>query len=255
MKLLKTLVLLLFSASLYAQKDTTLLENWKPHPITENKDTLLQYNHSPSMIVYREKGKIKVKREVQRFVDDLPFKIVPLSKMGDYDQFSGRRQVLKVDDGYLVGFNHGEFGGSLFWFSSDGARYYRISDSHLQQFILRDREIYAIQGLAHMGSNQGSIMRITKKQKWSAIDYLRLPSAPRAITIDKQNNFLVISSSALLKVDLEPKVCTLISNDNWQYYLHPNSILLDKGSIYLGMQGGIWRYTISSKKQEWFLPH
>jgi hypothetical protein len=76
MKLLKTLVLVLFSASLYAQQDTTLLANWKSHPITENKDTLLQYNHSPSMIVYREKGKIKVKREVQRFVDDLPFKIV-----------------------------------------------------------------------------------------------------------------------------------------------------------------------------------
>lgn len=161
---------------------------------------------------------------------------------------------MKVDDGYLVGYDRGEFGGSLFWFLSDGEEHYKITNINLQQFILRDREIYAIQGLSHMGTNQGSIVRITKKQKWSAIDYLRLPSAPRAIALDRQNNFLIISSSALLKVDLEQKVSTLIANDHWLYYLCPNSILLDKGFIYLGMRGGILRYNINSRKQDWLSP-
>jgi hypothetical protein len=28
----------------------------------------------------------------------------------------------QVDDGWLVGFNHGEFGAALYWFSKDGNR-------------------------------------------------------------------------------------------------------------------------------------
>ena len=42
------------------------------------------------------------------------------------DRF-GDRHVLGVADGWLVGFNAGEFGGGLWWFSFDGKRSKRIS--------------------------------------------------------------------------------------------------------------------------------
>jgi hypothetical protein len=132
MKTLKTLLLVILSTSLYAQKDTTFLENWQSYPISVNKDTLLRDNYSPGMVVYRDNGKIKAEREVYRDVDDLPFKIIPLSNNSELDQFSGTRKVLKVADGYLVGYNRGEFGGSLFWFSADGKKYYITSNINLQ---------------------------------------------------------------------------------------------------------------------------
>jgi hypothetical protein len=81
-----------------------------------------------------------------------------------------------------------------------------------------------------------------------------LPSAPKAVTLDKQNNFLIICSSALLRVDGSQKVNTLITNDTWLYYLYPNSILLDDEFVYLGMRGGVLCYNMISGKQKWLMP-
>ncbi len=255
MKLLNTLLSLLISASLYAQKDATLLANWKHHPIPESKDTLLSYNRGPDMVVYRNHEGIKVKRDLYGAADGLPFKIASSPTFSIFDEFSGTRSVLKVSDGYLVGFDRGEFGGSLFWFSTDGKKHYKITNLNLQQFILRNGEVYAIQGLAHMGTNQGSIVKLTKKKKWLSTEYVRLPAAPRAVILDKQKNFLIICSSSLLNVDGKGKVSTLITNDSWLYYLYPNSILLDDELVYLGMRAGVLRYNLSSGEQEWLMPY
>ena len=46
------------------------------------------------------------------------------------------RPSARVDDGWLVGFNKGEFGAALYWFSADGKQNYKISDHQVWEFFL-----------------------------------------------------------------------------------------------------------------------
>ncbi|MFZ6643936.1 hypothetical protein ACO0LL_29695 [Undibacterium sp. TC4M20W] len=63
--------------------------------------------------------------------------------------------LMEVDDGWLVGFNRGEFGASLYWFSKDRKEHYKISNHHIIDFIKKVDGLYAIEGLAHRGSSEG----------------------------------------------------------------------------------------------------
>ena len=65
------------------------------------------------------------------------------------DDFRAASRFWPVDDGWLVGFNHGEFGAALYWFSRDGKRHYEISRHHVVTFFALADGIHAIEGLAH----------------------------------------------------------------------------------------------------------
>ncbi|KIA96235.1 hypothetical protein OC25_03930 [Pedobacter kyungheensis] len=258
MKILVTLLLLTITVSLKAQKDTSLIKDWKSHAFPVDNDTLLSYNHSSDYRVYVQNNQVKAAKGIYGKKNDLPFRIeaqAPKEVREFYSPFTGVRTTFRVDDGYLVGFNNGEFGGSLNWFSTDGKVHYLIGRFNLQQFISRDGKVYAIQGLSHMSTNEGTILQIEKKAgKWTARDYLRLPSAPRAITIDRKNRFLIATASALLRIDEKSGIESLYENDNWLYYLSPNSVVCHNAVVYVGMRGGVFRYDPDTKKQEWLRP-
>ena len=69
-------------------------------------------------------------------------------------QFRGASAFARVGDGWFVGFNQGEFGAALYWFSLDGQRNYKISDHQVLQFVRVWDGICAIEGLAHMTINE-----------------------------------------------------------------------------------------------------
>jgi len=259
----KTLITLLFLSlnlpiGLKAQKESSLVADWKSHSFPSGRDTLLSYSHSGDYRVYIQDNQVKVEEGINGKKNDLPFEIEsrkPEKNQEFYRPFAGTRTVLQLDDGYLVGFNNGEFGGSLNWFSADGKANYLIARPNLQQFIQRDGKIYAIEGLFHMSLNLGSILQIEKKgEKWSASNYLSLPSAPRAITVNNNKHFLIASASALLSIDDKLNITTLYSNTNWLYYLSPNSIVYHNNTVYVGMRGGVFKYQLNTKKQDWLQP-
>jgi hypothetical protein len=72
----------------------------------------------------------------------------------------GRRHVAQVDDGSLIGLDVGEFGGGLWWFSSDGKSSRKLSDENVLGFAKTASGILAIGGLAHMGSDDGHVLRV-----------------------------------------------------------------------------------------------
>jgi hypothetical protein len=73
--------------------------------------------------VYRAAGAVCARAldESRREAPALPF-------AAQVAAFSEARAALEVPDGWLVGFNRGEWGGALYWFSSDGNKRYKISD-------------------------------------------------------------------------------------------------------------------------------
>lgn len=276
------LVFLMISLLIFGQERLTFLKNWNTYPIPEN---ILGYSSARNnWIVYLDKNEIRV-------IDDfsytykqnlsnkkLPFKI----------EQPGLIDVIQVNDGYLVGFNRGEWGGSLYWYSKNGKKSIKIGGSVFStspiQFIKRDNQIYAITGLSHMTMSYGDILKIEKKQKqWIVEEYIKLPDAPCAIQLDSKDNMLVFTSSGLYSIDKEARLDTLaiklrrpitpiieieLPNDTlriakkplerypkWIWgFLNPTSMVIQNDMVYVGMMGRVYKFDLKTKKEEWLLP-
>ena len=155
------------------------------------------------------------------------------------DGFLGANRFRKVDDGWLVGFNHGEFGAELYWFDRDEKHHYMISGDHVVAFFSLPDGIYAIEGLAHMNRSCGSVIRIarpTKSAHWQVSRVVGLPSAPSAVAVRRDGSMLIVLSDSLVSVGPDHHVETLISNAPWRS-LGPNSSTLtrDESHLYIGM--------------------
>ena len=259
------------------------MKNWNTYPIPEN---ITGYNSAQNdWIIYLDKNEIRV-------VDDrsytykqnlsnkkLPFKV----------EQTGLIDVVPVKDGYLVGFNRGEWGGKLCWFSKNGKKKYEIFGSFLSspvQFIKRNNIIYAITGLSHLGMSYGSIIKIGKeKEKWTAEEFLKLPDAPYAIQLDSKDNMLVFTSSGLFSIDKMSNLDTLAVkyrrpiipiielqlpgsvdtlkitqkpieiHPKWLWgFLYPTSMVIQNDVVYVGMRGGVYKFDLTTRKEEWLLP-
>ncbi|MDX2046794.1 MAG: hypothetical protein SFU87_08405 [Chitinophagaceae bacterium] len=244
----------IFSSTHCSSQDTTNLKNWKTYQVPTDNDTLTHYNWSNNdWIVFSKGNDIHARLMGQMpFVNELPFKIEPLDEKEKY-KMRGKRSVLKVDDGYLVGFWKGEWGGCLFWFNNDGKQRYQVSGDMIVQFLKRNNKYYAIEGLAHLSMSDGSVIEIEKANgKWTTKEYVRLHFAPYAADIDSKNNFIIVTSDNLLSVDTNKKVDTLITEGFWGG-LYPTSMVIKRDVAFVGMRHGVFRFYLPTKKQEWLM--
>ena len=86
--------------------------------------------------------------------------------------------ILPLDRGWVVGTNIGEFGGSLWWIDQRG-RARHLVGANVRDIVQLGGDLYAVQGLAHMGSDQGSLIRIEDTPRGVQVHHaLELPSYP-----------------------------------------------------------------------------
>src|SRR5437773_2499232 len=110
-------------------------------------------------------------------------------------RFRGASAFTAVDDGWLVGFNRGEFGAALYWFSRDGKNSYKISDHQIVDFFSVSDVIHAIEGLAQLSMSEGSVIRIARPKAgahWEATLVAKLPFAPYAVSLRRDGTMLKI---------------------------------------------------------------
>ena len=96
----------------------------------------------------------------------------------------GKSVHLRVEDGWLIGFDSGEWGGTTYWSSNSGESCYQILPSfQVNNFFTRSDGIFATEGFANMGINQGGIIKIERNSEgvWRADKVLELPAKPRKI--------------------------------------------------------------------------
>lgn len=249
-------ILSIISLNAFARQQVPLPVNqWKSYELPSSIDSLIKYNRSKIWYLSKAKNNV-LATTIQTKVYKPPFQIIAPKPV--FDHFYSERNVAKVDDGYLVGFYGGEWGGRLYWYSSDGKENYKISDDMVEQYVKRGNTLYAIQGLAHMGISRGSIIRLTKVGgKWTSNEFLKLSSAPAAITLDDKKNFIVITHHSLLQINKDAEVTVLIDKGFWIEYLYPTraTIELIKDSYYIGLRGGVLRFNRVTKSQEWLMPY
>lgn len=130
----------------------------------------------------------------------------------------GRLIYCPVDDGWLVGFNRGEFGAALYWFSHDGERSYKISRHQIVEFIATPNGILAIEGLAHLCGSWGSLICISRQEgsdRWQADSIVELPFAPEACSPCSDGTILITLSNALVVVGSDRQIQTLLASTDW----------------------------------------
>jgi hypothetical protein len=80
--------------------------------------------------------------------------------------------------GWVVGTDIGEFGGSLWWIDRRGRARHLVS-ANVRDIVQLGGDLYAVQGLAHLGSDQGSLIRIEDTPRGVQVHHaLELPSYP-----------------------------------------------------------------------------
>ncbi|CAM4425367.1 hypothetical protein SAMN06265348_12146 [Pedobacter westerhofensis] len=213
-RLLQFLILLQLPSLLLAQSNKVLLGNWKSHPIPTAQNA--GFHKTDYHFVSLNGDAIVASKLVDSSQSKLPFKFSPSGFKEDMTM-KGNKSVIEVRNGYLVGFDNGEFGASLYWFSRNGNQKYQISDHHVKQFYIAHDIIYAIEGIEHMGSDIGSLLLISMIDgQWRVTNSFKLPNDPKAIGIDSKNHVIVITSSAILSINEFAKITILNSFQNWR---------------------------------------
>ena len=161
------------------------------------------------------------------------------------------KRFLRVDDGWLVGYNAGEFGAALWWFSTDGTAHYKISGHFINQFITTRHGIFAVEGLAHLSMTQGSMIQLIRESgKWTSKTFAALPQAAEAVAVLPDEAFVVVTTDMLLRITPEREICILVSNGDWGT-LYPNSVAVSPvGRIYIGMRQFVVAHDLSDKDQK-----
>ena len=125
-------------------------------------------------------------------------------------------------------------------------------------FLATDRGLLALEGLAHMGTNRGQLIQISrgKDGPWKSKPLVDLGDAPAAAAQDKDGNLLVVTYERLLRVRPDNRFDILIDKAFWAG-LYPNSIVIEpEGDIDIGMRFGVARLTPAKNWHvTWLLPN
>jgi hypothetical protein len=219
----------------------------------EYEDFLHAANYSKyEWVVSAESGRVIAKsREDTKRKEPLPD--FPLNaKEIRSDLRNAATNVIALEDGWFVAYNKGEFGAAIWWFSKDGKQKHKVSSHHVNQFIRRDKEVFAVTGLAHLSDDYGSLIRFAKEDgKWIAKTFANLRQSGCAAVLLPSKVFLVVTGDKLLRISKEAEIETVISHGDWGQ-LYPNSLAVDDSKlVYIGMRQFVAVYD-PRKKDESF---
>jgi len=204
--------------------------------------------------VYKEDGKPSAKsgQEAPAKRPNQP-KFTP--KAGKFD---GASECVAVDDGWLVGFNEGEFGAALYWFSQDGKRNYKVSGHQIISFFSHRDSVHAIAGFAHLGLSEGSVIRISRpkaRAHWQATTVAKLPFAPCALSLRRDGTMLITLSNALVSIGPDHKIRWLLADAPWGMFYPTSSIISpDEKRLYIGMRQFVGEFDLTTNKFRFLIP-
>jgi hypothetical protein len=163
---------------------------------------------------------------------------------------------LCTGDGWLLGFDSGERGGSLWWFRHDGKALQHLADENVCALFESSAGLFAFCGLEHAESETGSLLRIERDEvgAWTSRTITELGALPRAVLEESSESWLAVTSGAVLRVYATGAVERIV--ESRAFALAPVSIAVDERSIvWIGMRRYLVRLTPfgRSYREDWFV--
>lgn len=168
----------------------------------------------------------------------------------------GRRHSLELATGYLVGFDAGEWGGSLTWYRRDGSGAQELGRENVHGLAVLGPDLaISLEGLAHLSINRGAVRWIERSGTTvNAAKPTALPDAPRTFARANSGEVYVVTRSSFVKVTPDRRV-EVVQPVNTKR-LYPDSMTIDAdGSLWVGMRRFVLRLTPSGDKytETWFV--
>jgi len=111
---------------------------------------------------------------------------------------------IKFDDGWLVAYDRGKWGGMLMWIEPNGV-FNILNERNSNDLLLHNDKIYVAQGLSHMGIQNGNILMVTRIKKRFAQETIPSPSA--VYKLDAQDDKLVgLLANGIIYIDANDTV-------------------------------------------------
>jgi hypothetical protein len=108
---------------------------------------------------------------------------------------------LKVDDGYLVGFDQGEFGGGLVFVDAAGNQSRPLA-GNTQGLHRLSSGIVAVTGYGHLGMTEGILFKVSKNSTggWHAARWKALPGCPEKSGMLANGNLCIECSGGTVEI-------------------------------------------------------
>jgi outer membrane protein assembly factor BamB len=141
--------------------------------------------------------------------------------------------IFEVNNGNLIGTNHGEWGGKLIY--KDEKTEYTILEENICGIINYNNEIYVLTGLSHLGIFEGKIRKLENKNgKWELSFSKDFNSSPETYAIYNSKLFIV-TFDGLIVFDGN-NIQQLLNGQLWSG-LYPQSIYINDKIIGIGLRG------------------
>lgn len=154
-------------------------------------------------------------------------------------QMRGVPVSTRTVDGWLVGFDAGEFGGGLWWSSEDGSTTKAMSEENVHALIPRGDAVLVFTGLDHMGSNVGAVYAYRPSDASvprSLTHIVDLGASPGAASLTEDGDVVVVTQGSVLMLTKNNKLEPLYMYPAISA-LYPNSIVaLRDGKLFVGMR-------------------
>ena len=172
------------------------------------------------------------------------------SRMSE-DHASTVKYVFEDDDGWLVMFDHGEFGGGIEWFARAAGspraifvgthRQEKIVPQNVNRALAADGVIYVLQGIAHQGTNQGQLAKIWREHDHFTSHVIARYSAEPIDWIRRADGTWLIATWNAIWATREGASSTLVARLP-QIMSYPTSLVsAANGTLFVGMRGGVLR--------------
>lgn len=161
--------------------------------------------------------------------------------------------------GVLVGYNHGEWGGSLVWFSTDGSPRGELLDDNVVAILPNSNGFLVLAGLSHLGHDGGRALEVMDEvDGFHRSRITELGSAPMAAVIEPTGGALIVTTRGLVRLTPQFHVHRLLES-HWRMS-YPVSIVIDQArgatTAYVGMRGIVAEINLDRDppKETWLFP-
>jgi hypothetical protein len=227
------------------------VRSWKRvNPETVSLDQQFALNYSPCAWAISFHGGVPTATEHHNPPLDLP----PAFQLPDGE--GSPRVARQGRAGALVGYNRGEWGGSLLWCSSNGSVRGELLDDNVVAILSAGDRFVVLAGLSHLVGDRGRVVELVDDAAGFHIDRMtELGSATTAAVVEPSGAILIATMRGLLRLTPEFHVHRLRDTDWAMFY--PVSIVVDRAAIaYVGMRGIVaeMRLDTDPPTETWLFP-